>query len=181
MAGETLLVTLRNVQQGERLYADWPLYAKDAQHRSVFTCRNKNETGDVFQWKLSGVYVNGVLRVRLASKLQNGEKLFAPTEAAYMKDSQRRFVYTASGNSSALPDETFHWFLEADSANNQSPISNRYMLVNVLSGEVLYSPADDLARDSWRRNVFTWRGNRTDFDASLAEKNKGLWDIKLEN
>ena len=176
MDGETLLVTLRNAQQGERLYAESSEYAKDAQHRSVFTCRDKEESGTKFQWKLSGVYTNGMFRVRLASTQQDGEKLFAPTEDAYMMDSQRRFVYTASGDSSALPDEAFHWLLEADSAINQSPISNRYTLVNALSGEVLYSPDDDMAKDNWRRNVFTWTGHRADL-----EKNKSLWDIEIEN
>lgn len=175
MSGENLLVTLKNVEFGEQLFADTDEYAKDANHRSVFTCQNQNETGPTFLWNITGVFSEGTFRVRLASTQQNGEILFAPIEKVYMKDTKRRYTYTSSDKSEEFPKGSADWFMESDTTE-QIPSSHRYKFKNVLFQDYLYAEDSRKARDEFRRNIFTYAGSNKQ---TVLSTNKHLWDITV--
>ena len=175
MAGESLLVTLRNVEFGERLYAETDEYAKDFGHRSVYTNQNQNETGPAFLWNMTAVFAEGTFRVRLARTLYAGEKLFAPLEKVYMKDSKRRYTYTFSDTSDEPETTSADWFIESD-LTDPIPNPNRYVLKSVLYGQYLFAEDSNKARDDVRRNVFTFAGKDKQY---ITSTQKHLWDIAL--
>lgn len=177
MGGESLRIKLQNVEYGENIYAEWNAFGDkkedpiDATHRTVHTWRPVKDVGDIHDWNMTGVYIDGKFRVRLTHILQVGEKLMSPPEKKYMFDTERRPVYTWIGNSS-LPTESADWYMETDIGNTESLNMDRYRFTNVLTKEYLVTGPDSTAYDGVRRRVFTLAGDRN----NLAGKNH-LWDV----
>ena len=180
MNNNTLIVRLKSVYSGEYLYAAADDLARDVQRRSVFTWRQTaDRLGDWADWKMTGRVIDGKLRVRLTSQVYNDEQLFAPQEENYLYNSERRNVYTWRNLGvcwpSSLPEEeTGEWFLFQ--TITRFGVSDRYALLNVKADEYLYAPANDLAKDSSRRRIFTWVGDKEDL---VYDYDKHLWDIQI--
>ena len=169
MGGESLLVKLRSAEYGENVYAEWDL--KDTTHRYVYTWRQVKDVGDIHNWNVTGVYVDGRFRVRFTHITQAGEKLMSPPEKTYLYDTERRSVYTWAGNST-MPEDAADWYMETDIGNTQSLNMDRYRFTNVLTKEYLVSGTNSTAHDDYRRRVLSSPGARN----NLIGKSH-LWDV----
>lgn len=167
MAGENLLVTLRNAEYKERLFAEG---AKDPTHRNVFTHLDTTSTGSLFYWNITGMYAEGNFRVRLTSYAQNSELLFSPSEKKYLKDAKRRNIYTLSGDGT-LVEESADWFMET--VTDDPTAHNRYKFQNALNPEYLFADAIGTGNETVRRNVYSG------ITKTIGATKKHMWDLKL--
>ena len=179
MTGKSLIVRLRNVHTGEYLYAAADDQARDAQRRSVFTWRLKNETvGSWADWKMTGSFTQGSFHVHLSTRKYGDELLFVPDEEKYLYDKDpvvRRYVYTWRHLAAALPDDgSADWYLEPDFPQKE-PSVNRYALLNVKSNEYIYPLLK--MKDVYRRPLITWGGPSSSF--VVFGNLYALWDVEI--
>ena len=179
IAGQTLIVRLKNARTNEYLYPGRDELSHDAKRRRVFTWRNKDEPlGQWAEWRLTGIWRAGIFRVRFTSLRFPGEYLYPTSdEFTYDKDRRRVFTWRQASNPEDVhlwADGSADWVLETYRINAER-YPNRYALFNLKRREYLYVAPDQLALDETRRRVFTWRGPENEVWVGL----KNQWDIEV--
>lgn len=179
IAGETLIVRLKNARTGEYLYPGRDEFSQDVKRRRVFTWRNKDEPlGPWAEWRLTGLWRAGIFRVRFTSLRYPGEYLYpSADELSYDKERRRVFTWRQSSNPEDVhtwADGAADWLLDTYRVNTEQ-FTNRYALFNPKRREYLYVAPDQLALDETRHRVFTWRGAENEVWAGL----KNQWDIEV--
>ena len=175
MGGETILVALQSAQYGEKIYPEWDDMSKDADHRLIYSWQTKPDLTTMRYFNLSGVYLQGAMRVRFNSvfHVAAGEPLMSPPEKSYMFDTQRRPVYCWRNKTSPPPVDSIDWFMETDIGNQSSLVINRYRFMNVLTKEYLFSDANNTSIDTYRRRIMTAPGPKNPLFGTQGE----LWDV----
>ena len=162
IAGQILIVRLKNARTGEYLYPGRDEFTQDAKRRRVFTWRNKDEPLGIWaEWRLTGLWRAGIFRVRFTSLRYPGEYLYpSADEFSYDKDRRRVFTWRQISKPEDVhtwADGAADWLLDTYRVNTEQ-FPSRYALFNPKRREYLYVAPDQLALDDTRHRVFTWRG-----------------------
>ncbi|WP_425383714.1 ankyrin repeat domain-containing protein [Wolbachia endosymbiont (group A) of Microdon myrmicae] len=132
-------VCIKNVYQGEYLYAANDYFSYDNDRRRVFTWIPKDEKNDKFRWEIE---LDGddysIMNVKF------NEYLYGAVDH-FNYDNERRKVFTWIPWSRIGRDT---WKIE--------PIGSRCYIMNVELNEYLYAAVDHFNYDDERRKVFTW-------------------------
>lgn len=179
VVGEKLVVRLKNARDHEYLYPSGDNLAQDTSRRRVFTWRNKDDQlGTWAEWLISGVWKDGIFRVRFSALRYPGEYMY-PSADEYSYDKERRRVFTWRQISNpedvhTWADGTADWLLDTYRVDtDRNP--HRYAIFNLKRKEYLYATSDQKAFDDSRRRVFTWGGAEDDAWKGL----KNQWDIEV--